>query len=139
MLSSVSSIIKKHLLSLTAAGVALGAVLAVAPLTARADSPWLRRETVVTFPDQVAVPNRTLAAGTYVFELRDPVHSQTIVSIYDRSGKHLIDTELTVPAYRSIARKSSVVMAESSPSGAPAVREIFAADHHYGYEFVYQH
>jgi hypothetical protein len=134
---TINQRIKKNLAGIAAAGLAFAGLAAVTP-AARAWSPWKSGETAVTFSGPVAVPNKVLPAGTYVFKWLEPEQSQTIVGIFDANGKRLLDTELAAPAERQrIDWNAKVVMSESA--GTPAVREIFPGERSAGYEFVYRH
>jgi hypothetical protein len=61
----------KNILRLTAVGVGLAGLFWIAPRTIEAASSSM---TYLTFSGAVALPGVTLAAGTYMFDLRPPIH-----------------------------------------------------------------
>jgi hypothetical protein len=105
-----------------------------------AQSPPTEQRTVVTFNEPVEVPHRVLPAGTYIFQILEPVSSQNIVQILDKSGQHLIGTVLAIPDYRLKPTGKTIVMFDERPAGTPeAVRGWFLPGYDYGHQFVYPH
>jgi hypothetical protein len=122
------------------AAVALAGLIVSLPAAGRAQSPQVEQRTTVTFNEPVEVPHRILPAGTYVFQILEPVSSQNIVQIFDASGKHLIGTVLAIPDYRMRPTGKPVVMFDERPAGGPeAVRGWFFPGYEYGHQFVYPH
>ena len=96
------------------------------------------RTTFVTFSAPVAIPGRTLPAGTYTFRLADTQADRHIVQILDKEKGKLIATMLAVPAERAEQSGEPVVTFNEAPSNrAPAVRYWYYAGERAGNEFVY--
>ena len=96
------------------------------------------RTTFVTFSAPVAIPGRTLPAGTYTFRLADTQADRHIVQILDKEKGKLIATMLAVPAERAEQSGAPVVTFKEAPSDrAPAVRYWYYAGERAGNEFVY--
>jgi hypothetical protein len=74
------------------------------------------RTTFVTFSAPVAIPGRTLPAGTYTFRLADTQADRHIVQILDKEKGKLIATMLAVPAERAEQSGEPVVTFKEAPS-----------------------
>src|SRR4051795_2520401 len=55
----------------------------------------LNRTTIVRFASDVQLPGRRLPAGTYTFELADPLHARELVSVSSRDRRNLVLTMFT--------------------------------------------
>ena len=117
----------------------LAATCAVVLLTAAGAAAQTTQDRVtnVTFSGPVAIPGKTLPAGTYQFKLFDSPADRHIVQVFGQDQK-LIATLLAVPAERPEERgKPVVTFKETRADQPPAVRYWFYAGERSGNEFVY--
>jgi hypothetical protein len=117
----------------------LAATCAVVLLTAAGASTQTTQDRVtnVTFSGPVAIPGKTLPAGTYQFKLFDSPADRHIVQVFSQDQK-LIATLLAVPAERPVERGAPVVtFKETRADQPPAVRYWFYAGERSGNELVY--
>lgn len=126
----------KHFWSLTAIGVVLTGLFAVAPRTTEASLDT--SETYLTFGGPVALPGVMLPKGTYVFEL--PVAGQPIVRVWSRDRMRLFFTAFTYVVDRPPEVKSDerVTFGEATRDGARRITVWYPADKDTGREFVYR-
>ena len=105
----------KQILRLTAGGIALTGLLALAPRTTEATS---SSTTYLTFSGPVALPGVTLAAGTYTFDL--PAMDLSLVRVSSRDGSRVLFTAFThvVDRPANIAPNQHVSLGEA-PRGEP--------------------
>ena len=95
------------------------------------------RLTNVTFSAPVSVPGKTLAAGTYHFQLADSQANRNIVQIFDKDN-NLVATMLAVPAKRQQAAGDPVItFKETRSSLPPAVHFWYYAGEKTGSDRVY--
>jgi hypothetical protein len=85
------------------------AVLAL-PLTAAAQGPR-NQDTFFTFSQSVELPNKTLPAGKYLFQLADSPSNRHIVKVMSEDRKEIYATLLAIPYYSN-----------DRPSDEPQVR-----------------
>ena len=96
------------------------------------------RSTFVTFSGPVAIPGKTLPAGTYTFKLADSPSDRHIVQVYDNDQTQIFATLLAVPAERAEASGDPVVTFGETPANTPpAVLYWYYAGEKSGNEFVY--
>jgi len=117
----------------------LAVACAVVLLTAAGASAQTTQDRVtnVTFSGPVAIPGKTLPAGTYQFKLFDSPADRHIVQVFGQDQK-LIATLLAVPAERPEERGEPVVtFKETRSDQPPAVRYWFYAGERSGNELVY--
>jgi outer membrane biosynthesis protein TonB len=115
--------------------LALGTVVVLAPVNARADE-W-NKATTLTFNRPVEVPGMVLGAGTYVFRLAD-TSDRNVVQILNADESHLYENVLAVPAYRENPTDKTAVTFEERAKGSPeAIATWFYPGDNYGQEFVY--
>ena len=82
-----------------------GALLAL-PLNAAAQSPR-NQDTFFTFSQSIELPNKTLPAGTYLFQLMDSASNRHIVKVMSEDRKELHTTLLAIPYYSNDRPSSS--------------------------------
>ena len=111
----------RHLLRLTAVGVALTGLIAVAPRTTEAVSTSM---TYLTFSGPVALPGVTLTAGTYIFDL--PGNDRSIVRVSSRDGRQVFLTAFTyiVDRPRALGSDQQVTLGEA-PRGEPKTIQVW--------------
>ena len=96
------------------------------------------RSTFVTFSGPVAIPGKTLPAGTYTFKLADSPSDRHVVQVFDKDQTQIFATLLAVPAERAEASGDPVVtFGEMAANAPPAVRYWYYAGEKSGNEFVY--
>src|SRR5947209_5901204 len=96
------------------------------------------KQTSLTFSGPVQLPGVTLAAGTYMLKLADPETGRRAIQVWDKDGKKLYTTLLTIPDQRMKVTDTPVVMFNERPSGQPqAIRSWFYPEESYGFEFIY--
>ncbi len=104
--------------------------------SAKADG-WSQK-TVVTFHEQVEMPGRVLAAGTYVFKAADSQGDRHIVQVFNKNENHVYGAFPAIPDYKLKPREKTVITFGERVAGAPeAVKAWFYPGDSYGHEFVY--
>ena len=118
-------------------GVALGFLVAAASVTA-----WspIDRLTYLTFSRSVALPGVTLAAGTYAFEIANPLGDGSIVCVRDKGRQHAYYMGMTLPIDRPAGLKSDqqVLFGEPSSNQPPPIVAWFPPDDSRGRQFIYR-
>jgi hypothetical protein len=118
------------------AGVLAAGVLLVWAAGASA-SEWNDR-TILKFSEPVMVPGATLQAGSYVFELADPVSSHHTVRIMSEDGSRQIAVVHAVPLKRMDPKGDVVMKFEPTDAGSPpAIKAWFYPGSIYGHQFIY--
>ena len=119
-----------------AGAVLLGLVGGVAPT--RADV--LDRTMFITFSRSVALPGVELAAGTYRFELADPMVSLSLVRVSSKDRRHVYLTAFTnlVDRPAKLRADQVVSLGEAAPGKAPAIKVWYPAANEMGREFLYR-
>jgi hypothetical protein len=108
-----------------------------APLATAQQYEWTKK-TFLTFSGPVQVPGKTLAAGTYTFQVADLLSNRHVVQIMDKDGKERIAQFMTMEARTTSTPEKNVVMFNERPVGAsPAVKIWYYPGNQYGNEFVY--
>jgi len=115
--------------------VALTALWLSAP-AARADE--YNKLTLLTFNKPIQLPGVTLPAGTYRFELADPVESRRVVKVQSEDGKRQFAMLLSMQNKLREPAKDPVVLFAETPAGqADAVKAWVYPGETIGYEFIY--
>ena len=97
-------------------------------------------ETKLIFNAPVEIPGRVLLPGTYWFQLLDSSSNRNVVQIFNKNETRLIDTVMTVPAYRLRPTGHTVVTFAERPVDNPeAIRTWFYPGMNYGQRFIYPH
>jgi hypothetical protein len=122
-------------------GAAIGA--AVVGLCLAASSHALgtvNRTTYVTFSGAVALPGAKLAAGTYIFELPEPMTSPSLVRVLsrDRHTVHLLAFTHFVDRPAGADQNKVVSLGEARRGEAPPITAWYPIDESMGREFIYR-
>lgn len=116
-------------------------ILALVSLAASAgaNDTW-HRPTNITFSGPVRLPGVTLAAGTYVFELADPMRDPNLVRVWsrDRSVVYLTAFTHRIDRPRNWPENRPVSIGEAAPGTVPPVLAWFPAGESIGHQFVYR-
>jgi hypothetical protein len=113
------------------------AVLALLPMSARAQDTNTQKRTFMTFSNTVEMPGVTLPAGTYLFRLAD-TQSRNVVQVLSQDEKQVLGQWLFVQAERPQASSDTVVMFKEAPENStPAVQYWYYPGERIGREFVY--
>jgi hypothetical protein len=117
--------------------VGLGAAMATLPAPVGAQP--RSQDTYFTFSQPVELPNATLPAGSYLFQLVDSASDRHVVRVLSRDRQKLFTTVMAIPSY-SLSRPPDEpqIRFMETPAGAPNVVKTW----HYpgrstGHEFVY--
>lgn len=126
---------KSLLTAAAAAGLALS--LNAAPSYAQ-DVFTVDKLTYLTFSGPVRMPGVTLPAGTYRFHLADDTVSRKVVQVMSRDRHTVYGMFNTVSDWRPVVTsETTVTFKETRADAPPAVRSLFYAGEHQGYEFIY--
>lgn len=109
------------------------------PVYGQTDAEYTKKSDV-TFSAPVHLPSFDLAAGTYRFELADPVMDRKVIRVSSADGKKVYGLLLTVTdeTNRTPSEKDPVVLFKEAPAGTPrAVQAWFYPGERIGYEIVY--
>ena len=127
---------QKRIAAMAAFGVILGLVLASSAGAASDD----KRTTYMTFSQPVGLPGVTLPAGTYLFEVADPLMSADIIRVSNRQRNMVYFTAFTdrVERLGGVRGEAGIIFA---PPQAGTVRKIAAwypRGESMGHEFIYR-
>lgn len=119
------------------------AVLAL-PLSAAAQGP-VNQDTYFTFSQDVELPNKTLPAGKYLFQLADSPGNRHIVKVMSADRKEIYATLLAIPFYSNDRPSDDpqVRFMETPASGTNgtaatnAIKIWFYPGNSVGHEFIY--
>jgi hypothetical protein len=94
--------------------------------------------TILTFSEKVQVPGTTLPAGTYAFELLDPMATSDLVKITSADGSKVFTTIQTVPVMRKELEGDTVLKFDPADADSPpAIAAWFYPGSYYGHQFIY--
>jgi hypothetical protein len=119
----------------------LAAVLLALSLGTGAKADDWNKKTVVTFDQDVTIPDRVLPTGTYVFKLLNSSSNRFIVQVWDQDEMHLITTLMTVgDSYPNPNGHSYFVLdvSQTEEGVPPAVLSWFFAGSDEGRDFIYK-
>ena len=125
----------------TVAGVALAGI--TAPGTIRAHEPAnandLDRLTYVRFNRPVALPGVALGAGTYIFELPDPIGASDVVRVSSQDRRVVYLTAFTriVERPAGMNAKQPVSFGEASPRAPQPITTWWLPNESTGRQFIY--
>lgn len=124
------------------AGVA-SALLAL-PFGAVAQTGPRNQDTFFTFSQPVELPNKTLPAGTYLFQLMDSPSNRHIVKVMSQDRKELHTTLMAIPFYSNDrpsdqpqVRFMETPAQAAGGSGVNAIKIWFYPGMTVGHEFIY--
>lgn len=119
-----------------------GALLAL-PLSAAAQGPR-NQDTFFTFSQAVELPNKTLPAGKYLFQLADSPSNRHIVKVMSADRKEIYATLLAIPFYTNDrpsdepqVRFMETPAQAASGAGTNAIKIWFYPGTTVGHEFIY--
>jgi hypothetical protein len=122
-------------------GAACGAAVIALGLAASASAIGTANRTAfLTFSGDVALPGVKLAAGTYVFELPEPMTSPTLVRVLSKDRHTVYLMAFTNIVDRPIGgdRNKVVTLGEARRGEAPPVVAWYPSDDSRGREFIYR-
>jgi hypothetical protein len=122
----------------TTVGVAL-AMLVLALVQHVAAGTIADRTTYLTFSRSVRLPGVTLDAGTYVFELADPINAAGVVRVLsgDRRTSYFMAFTNATERPRGLRLDASVSLGESAGGVAPPIGAWFPIGERTGRQFIY--
>lgn len=118
-----------------------GALLAL-PFGAAAQGPR-NQDTFFTFSQSVELPNTTLPAGTYLFQLADSPSNRHIVKVMSQDRKEIHATLMAIPYYTNDRPSDEPQVrfmetpAQASGGGPNAIKIWFYPGRTVGHEFIY--
>lgn len=121
---------------------AAGALLAM-PLSAAAQGPR-NQDTFFTFSQAVELPNKTLPAGKYLFQLADSPSNRHIVKVMSADRKEIYATLMAIPYYSNDrpsdepqVRFMETPAQSANGAGTNAIKIWFYPGTTTGHEFIY--
>jgi hypothetical protein len=121
------------------AGLALAGLTTPVSTRARENANDLDRMMFVKFTRPVALPGVALGAGTYVFELPDPIDAWNVVRVTSQDRRRVYLTAFTrvVDRPRSLRSDQVISFGEASPSAPQPVKVWWPTGESTGREFIY--
>lgn len=122
-------------------GAACGAAVIALGLAASASAiGTVNRTTYLTFSGDVALPGVKLAAGTYIFELAEPMTSSTLVRVLSKDRHTIYLMAFTNIVQRPMGANSNnhVTLGEARRGEAPPITAWYPTDSSSGREFIYR-
>src|SRR5688572_8071432 len=124
-----------------AAFACVASALLTLPLTAAAQT--RNQDTFFTFSQSVELPNKTLPAGKYLFQLADSPSNRHIVKVMSADRKEIYATLLAIPYYSNDRPSDEPQVrfmetpAQAAGGGANAIKIWFYPGTTTGHEFIY--
>ena len=117
------------------------------PWSAAAQGP-VNQDTFFTFSQDVELPNKTLPAGKYLFQLADSPSNRHIVKVMSADRKEIYATLLAIPFYsndrpsddpqvRFMETPASGTNGNTATAGTNAIKIWFYPGNSVGHEFIY--
>ncbi len=127
---------QKRIATVAAFGVILGLVLASSVGAASED----KRTTYMTFSQPVGLPGVTLPAGTYLFEIADPLMSIDIIRVSNRQRNMVYFTAFTDRVERrdGVRGETSIIFAPQEPGTVRKIAAWYPRGETRGHEFIYR-
>ena len=133
-----------------AALACVASALLVLPLSAAAQGP-ANQDTFFTFSQSVELPNKTLPAGKYLFQLADSASNRHIVKVMSADRKEIYATLLAIPYYsndrpsddpqvrfmETPASGTNGTNGSNAVAGTNAIKIWFYPGNTVGHEFIY--
>ena len=118
---------------------ACAAAVVLASLTAPVHGGTLEKTMYLTFSGPVRLPGVTLAAGTYEFEIANPLSSGDIVRVRSRDGRHSYFQGFTTPVSKPPQMRADAVISlgESVKGSAAPIVAWYPAGESTGRRFEY--
>jgi len=120
---------------------ACGVVLAFIVTSAIGHASDMYPRTLLTFNKAVSLPGVTLAAGTYVFEVANPLSSSNVVRVRSKEDyRHVYFAGFTHRIDRPAATSEprAVILGEAAAGEAPPILAWFPSGSAMGHEFIYR-
>jgi hypothetical protein len=127
---------QKRIAAMAALGVALGIVLVGSVGAASED----KRTTYLTFSQPVGLPGVTLPAGTYLFEVADPLVSADIIRVSNRKRTMVYFTAWTDRVERRAGTRgeTGIIFAPAEPGFVRRISAWYPRGESSGHEFIYR-
>jgi hypothetical protein len=127
---------RKTMKSLALIGVVFGMVTVAVAAHALTR---VERTTFLTFNRAVALPGIGLGAGTYLFELADPLSSQSVVRVSSADRRRIYLTAFTYAIQRppDMRQGHVVTFGESGEGAPPPITAWFPDGSNTGRQFIY--
>jgi len=121
------------------AGLTLAGLTAPTATHAHAKANDLDRMMYVKFARPVALPGVSLGAGTYIFELPDPIDAWNAVRVTSQDRRTVYLTAFTriVDRPRDLRPDQVISFGEASPSAPQPIRVWWPTGESTGREFIY--
>jgi hypothetical protein len=121
------------------AGLALAGFTAPVSTRAHENANDLDRMMYVKFTHPVSLPGVALGAGTYVFELPDPIDAWNVVRVTSQDRRRVYLTAFThvVDRPHGLRPDQVISFAEASPSVPQPIRVWWPTGESTGREFIY--
>jgi hypothetical protein len=118
---------------------ACAAAVVLASLTGPVHGGTLEKTMYLTFSGPVRLPGVTLAAGTYEFEIANPLSSGDIVRVRSRDGRHSYFQGFTTPVSRppQMSADTSISLGESVKGSPVPIVAWYPAGESTGRRFEY--
>jgi hypothetical protein len=113
-------------------GVVLGLLLATAGGHASSGN-----QSLLTFSGAVALPNGSIGAGTYTFEVVNPGSSGNLVSVRTKNRVCYLGFTRRIERPRDLRADRFVSLGESRIGVAPPILAWYPTGDAHGYEFIY--
>jgi hypothetical protein len=123
----------------TIAGVALIGLSAPGAIRAKENANEADRMTYVKFNRPVALPGVALGAGTYIFELPDPIDAWSVVRVTSQDRRRVYLTAFThvVERPKGMSPDQIISFGESHASQPQPIRVWWPTGESTGREFIY--
>jgi hypothetical protein len=127
---------QKRIAAMAALGVALGIVLVSSVGAASED----KRTTYLTFSQPVGLPGVTLPAGTYLFEVADPLVSADIIRVSNRKRTMVYFTAWTDRVERRAGERGEmgITFTPAQPESVRRIAAWYPRGESSGHEFIYR-
>jgi hypothetical protein len=121
--------------------VLMASLVVVAALTAAASLKAVSpdRRVVLTFSGPVGLPGVTIAAGSYTFEVANPLTSADVVRVFGTQGVVYMNFADRVTRPDGLASNAAVRFGEVKPGSVPPIAEWYPTGEKQGYRFRYSH
>jgi hypothetical protein len=128
-----------------AALACVASALLALPLSAAAQGPR-NQDTFFTFSQSVELPNKTLPAGKYLFQLADSASNRHIVKVMSADRKEIYATLMAIPFYSNERpsddpqvrfMETPASATNGTTAGTNAIKIWFYPGNSVGHEFIY--
>ena len=128
----------RHISKALFAASALAAAMLVGAGAAQAQEPDTHNAVYFTFSQSVVLPNLTLPAGKYLFQVTSGPAARDVVVVYTGDRSKALGFLPTVPIHRDTPPDNPEIRFMEAAAGAPApIQSYFFPGTRIGWEFVY--